>query len=402
MSILTRHEIQQKINNNQLIIEPALDEYQMQPTSIDLRIGWSFYIPYTWKFTDKGRVAVVADYMDYSTTHENFQLIKLKAGQYFEILPGEMILASSLEKVGMSGKLCGVLHARSSASRRGLSIESGLVNPHYSGQLTIPIINQSHHVLKIYPGERLCQMIIHELQTDTSTEEAEKHGLDASKYDQTTPYGLTSKLDSHAEIDILKIGNLDELKKKTITPTPEIEPNTKVEYPYLPADRHFKFVDLNNPWMIEARKAAEERVACSWWPTGAVLVKDNQLIGRGSNAGRFVPLCPRYKNNCPTGTGYELCKNDCLQTSHAEVSSIDDAIALNHNPEGADLYLFGHWWACGDCWSHIIDAKIKNVFLVQDAHLIFTREKRVALMKTIEARLTNNEVIQPVDIHWEI
>ncbi|HCC23568.1 TPA: dCTP deaminase [Candidatus Falkowbacteria bacterium] len=215
MSILTRPAILQKITAQELKIEPELDEYQLQPASIDLRIGWSFYIPYIWKFTDKGRVAVVADYMDYSTTHENFQLVKLKPEQYFEILPGEMILASSLEKVTLSGKLCGVLHARSSASRRGLAIESGVVNPHYSGHLTIPITNQSHHVLKIYPGERLCQMVLHELQTDMSTEDAQMHGLDASKYDSATPYGLTSKLDSHAELDILRSGNLDQLKKKT-------------------------------------------------------------------------------------------------------------------------------------------------------------------------------------------
>ncbi|HCC23567.1 TPA: hypothetical protein DF272_05340 [Candidatus Falkowbacteria bacterium] len=175
-----------------------------------------------------------------------------------------------------------------------------------------------------------------------------------------------------------------------------------VEYPYLPTGRIFHFVPLDDPFMIAAKQAAEDKVACSWWPTGAVLVKEEKIIGRGSNAGRFVPLCPRYKNNCPTGTGYELCLNECQQTSHAEVAAIDDAIALGADPAGADLYLFGHWWACENCWNHIIKFGLKRVFLVENADQIFTREKRIALMKEIELRLAKQENVRPQDIKWII
>jgi len=174
------------------------------------------------------------------------------------------------------------------------------------------------------------------------------------------------------------------------------------QYPHLPIDRKFNFVELYDQWMTEARKASEDRVVCSWWPTGAVLVKDNKIIGRGSNGGRFVPLCPRYLNNCPTGTGYEYCTAECQQTSHAEVSAINDAIALGNSPENADLYLFGHWWACESCWEHIIKHKVKNVFLVRNAHKIFTREKRVQLMEEIKNRLEKKELLRPMDIYWDV
>jgi dCTP deaminase len=216
MSVLSRKKLEKILLEKKLQFEPELDAYQMQPASIDLRIGWSFYIPYTWKFTEKGRVAVVADYLDYSSTHENFQLVKLKPGQYFEILPGESIIASSLEKIILgSGNLIGLLYPRSSSSRRGLKIESGLINPKYQGHLIIPMTNNSHHVIKIYPGERLCQLVFHELSDELTSDEALIHGFQDAKYQNTTPYGLEVKIDKQEEIDLLKQGRIDELKKKT-------------------------------------------------------------------------------------------------------------------------------------------------------------------------------------------
>lgn len=212
MSVLSKEKIQELINKQELAFEPQLDDYQIQPTSVDLRIGWSFYIPYSWKFNDKGRVAVVADYLDYAKTHENFQLIKLKPKQYFEILPGETIIASSLEKISLnSGKHIGWLQPRSSSSRRGLSIESGVINPNYTGHLIIPLTNNSHQVIKIYPGERLCQIVFSPI---SGNENLSDNKESQSKYQNTTPYGLEIKLDPQEELSLLKEGKLDELKKK--------------------------------------------------------------------------------------------------------------------------------------------------------------------------------------------
>ena len=221
MAILSKNQLLDLVNKKELDFSPNLDAYQIQPTSIDLRIGWSFYIPYTWKLTEKGRVALVADYMDYSTTHENFQLIKLRPGQYFEILPGESVIASTLEKVSLKNdSISAMLYPRSSASRRGISIESGVINPHYSGHLIIPLQNTSHHALKVYPGERLCQLVFNQLAAPMSVEDASKHGLGESKYKTATPYGLNAKLDSHEELDMLREGRLDDIKQKYNATTP--------------------------------------------------------------------------------------------------------------------------------------------------------------------------------------
>ena len=102
---------------------------------------------------------------------------------------------------------------------------------------------------------------------------------------------------------------------------------TKIEYPYLPEGREIKFTDLNNQFMQAARLITEQKAACSWWPTGAVIVKNGLIIGMGANSGTFHPICPRVEQNCASGEGYHLCQDPCKQEGHAEITSVNNAIA---------------------------------------------------------------------------
>jgi 2'-deoxynucleoside 5'-phosphate N-hydrolase len=38
---------------------------------------------------------------------------------------------------------------------------------------------------------------------------------------------------------------------------------------------------------------------------------------------------------------------------------------------GADIYLYGHWWACQKCWDTMIAAGIRNVYLLKDSETLF-------------------------------
>lgn len=215
MAILTKNEILNLIKNGSLEFSPALDKYQIQPNSVDLRVGWSFYIPDTWKYNEKGRIAIIADYLDYQNVEEYFKLIKLKPGQFFEILPKETIIISTLEKITLNtGRIAGNLFPRSSALRRGLQINTGVVDCRYNGQLTIPVVNNSNHIIKIYPGERICQLQLFELMSELNEDESKMHGAQEGKYIGSTPYGLEAKVDANEEVDLIKSGNLEDLKNK--------------------------------------------------------------------------------------------------------------------------------------------------------------------------------------------
>lgn len=96
----------------------------------------------------------------------HYDEIKLHPGQYLDVLPGEWVMGFTLEKVHIKDQtLMGVLYPRSSVNRRGLAVDlTGIVDSGYEGRLMIPIHNSTTmQVIRIYPGERICQFSIRTL-----------------------------------------------------------------------------------------------------------------------------------------------------------------------------------------------------------------------------------------------
>lgn len=211
--ILTRHEIQQLIASGGLIFEPGLDQFQNQPHAVDLRLGTTFYLPKTWQITDEGRRILTVDVTQ--SAGDNFEKIELEPGQYFELAPRESIIASTLETMTLvQPDLMGVLYPRSSVNRRGLSVDlTGIVDAHYSGHLMIPIHNRTaSQVIRIYPGERICQIVFQKLTSPLEKSEAMQHGAVPAKYEGAGAGELSSKKDADAEIEKIQSGNLKGLK----------------------------------------------------------------------------------------------------------------------------------------------------------------------------------------------
>ena len=212
--ILTRNEIKDLILAKKLVFEPELDGYQNQPHAVDLRLGTTFYISKMWKLTEKGREILTVDVTE--NAQDTFEKIELQPGQFFELAPGESIIASTLEKVSLhADNLMGILYPRSSINRRGLSVDlTGIVDAHYSGNLMIPIFNKTtNQVIRIYPGERICQLVFQKLVSDLSHKEANLHGKILAKYEGAKADELTLKKDDDLEIELIRKGDLEELKK---------------------------------------------------------------------------------------------------------------------------------------------------------------------------------------------
>jgi len=215
MAVLGKTEIRKAIEDGTISFAPLLDEFQLQPNAVDLRLGWGFYIPKNWHMTETGRVAVRPDHLESGFKKDNFTFIELKPGQYFEVLPGEHVLVSTLENITLlSGDIVAILHPRSSMIRRGLVIESGVVDVFYAGTMIIPIFNGTNHVIRLYPGERCYQLVFERLETALSREEAGKHGVISAKYTGATPDKSAARQDSDEEIVFLKSGNIEGLKER--------------------------------------------------------------------------------------------------------------------------------------------------------------------------------------------
>ncbi|NQV12164.1 dCTP deaminase [Candidatus Uhrbacteria bacterium] len=212
MAILTRTDIKKEISEGRLSFSPPLDQFQMQPHAIDLRLGTKFMIPKSWEITEKGRAAIKVA-IDSESSDSEYEQIDLKPGQYFEILPDEFVIATSLENITLkSPNLMAILFPRTSTNRRGLNLSlSGIIDTGYEGTLIFPIKNETNQVIRIYPGERICQIILQELSGDLTPEEANLHGAQEAKY--TEGSSGSYKLDKQEERDAIIAGELDSLKQ---------------------------------------------------------------------------------------------------------------------------------------------------------------------------------------------
>jgi deoxycytidylate deaminase len=117
--------------------------------------------------------------------------------------------------------------------------------------------------------------------------------------------------------------------------------------------------------------------------TGAVIVRDGKILGRGANQSAIKNsillgwhkkfLCVRKWLKIKSGEKYWLCPGCASYKMHAEPRAVKDAERTHSNISGADLYLYGHWWCCKPCWDSMIGAGIKDVYLVESATDLFKK-----------------------------
>ncbi|MEK7503278.1 MAG: hypothetical protein AAB556_02420 [Patescibacteria group bacterium] len=112
----------------------------------------------------------------------------------------------------------------------------------------------------------------------------------------------------------------------------------------------------------KAEQIAKDNSTCLKLNTGAVIVKNGEIVGMGWNMcspgegvfchGDKVAECARM--NLPSGQGYELCK-----PIHAEVMAV--LSAGMENCKGATLFLSGHYYACWNCESTVRFAGVAEI-----------------------------------------
>ena len=206
MSVLTKKEILEYIENNKINFEPSVDQFQLQAHSVDLRLGYTFIIHKKWKITKNGREASQIGTLKSKQDTHDFEVVELEEGQYFELLPGEHITVSSLEKIKVPNDLMAVLYPRSSVNRRGVSVDlTGIIDAGYEGQLIIPLRNNTSQIIRIYPGERFCQVVFEKLEQEVEIRKSRHHLKDI--------IDIPDKEDN-AEINLILNGKINELKNK--------------------------------------------------------------------------------------------------------------------------------------------------------------------------------------------
>ncbi len=179
MSVITKKQILERVRKGDIVFSPVLDSFQLQEHAVDLRLGFTFLIPKSWHLTTYGREALDITHFDKQNA-EFFDVVELEEGQYFELLPHEYVLVNTLETIKIPGDLMAVLYPRSSTNRKGLSLDlTGIIDSGYEGQLTLPIRNNTNsQVVRLYPGERLCQVVFETLIEPVTPRKSKYHKRD--------------------------------------------------------------------------------------------------------------------------------------------------------------------------------------------------------------------------------
>lgn len=207
MAILTKKQILELVRTGSITFTPNLDSFQLQDHAVDLRLGFTFLVPKIWHMTKQGRESLDTTHFNKEST-QFFDVIELEKGQFFDLLPQEHILVSTLESIKVPNNLMAVLYPRSSTNRKGLSLDmTGIIDSGYEGQLTLPIRNNtSSQTVRLFPGERLCQIVFETLAE--SIENPRK-----SKYHQRDIIEGIAR-EKQTEAALVLEGKIEELKER--------------------------------------------------------------------------------------------------------------------------------------------------------------------------------------------
>ena len=121
--ILSDKTIEKLLAEGSLAIEP-LEPEQIQPASVDIRLGDTFGIV---EDTPSGIVGL-EDEIAYKT---------IRTDRYI-LLPGQFVLATTMEYVRLGADLTAFVEGRSSLGRMGLFVQNaGWVDPGFEGEITL-------------------------------------------------------------------------------------------------------------------------------------------------------------------------------------------------------------------------------------------------------------------------
>ena len=179
--ILSDADILDRLADGDLVIEPlAVGDQQVQPASVDLRLGERFLefqrtnIP----CIHPTEADEVGEYVTETTVAE---------GDEFILHPGDFVLGTTTERVEIPDDLVAHVEGRSSLGRLAIVVHAtaGLCDPGYHGQITLELSNLGTAPVALSPGMRVSQLTFTELKTPADRPYGSERG---SKYqDQDGP-----------------------------------------------------------------------------------------------------------------------------------------------------------------------------------------------------------------------
>ena len=150
--ILSDKTIMKMLEEGTLVIAPLI-EGQIQPASVDVRLGDTF--------------SVVEDSSSGKITLENEIKYKTNKSDTYLLLPGQFVLATTMEYFALPNNLTAFVEGRSSLGRMGLFIQNaGWVDPGFKGEITLELYNANRCAIELKAGRRVGQLVFAEMDQE--------------------------------------------------------------------------------------------------------------------------------------------------------------------------------------------------------------------------------------------
>lgn len=149
-----------------IVITPLLDaEDQLGATGVDLRLGKQFIL-------FKGHLHGSLNPNELGGRESDLKLyqeeIVIPLFEKIVLHPGQLLIGSTLEYVGIPCNLEAQVEGRSSWARLGLLIATATtVHPNFRGVITLELTNHGTIPLELYPGLKIAQIIFHTTESRT-------------------------------------------------------------------------------------------------------------------------------------------------------------------------------------------------------------------------------------------
>lgn len=143
--ILSDQTIIKMLKEHSLVIDPV-KEGQIQPASVDIRLGRTF--------------SIVEDSPSGIITMSNKITYKTIEADKYVLLPGQFVLATTMEYFALPDNLTAFVEGRSSLGRMGLFIQNaGWVDPGFEGEITLELFNANRCAIELEAGRRVGQLV---------------------------------------------------------------------------------------------------------------------------------------------------------------------------------------------------------------------------------------------------
>lgn len=143
--ILSDRTIQKMLAERSLVVEPIEPE-QIQPASIDIRLGNTF--------------AIVEDSPSGIIQMDKEIKYKTIVSDSYILLPNQFVLGTTLEYFELPDDLTAFVEGRSSLGRMGLFIQNaGWVDPGFKGEITLELYNANRCAIELKAGRRVGQLV---------------------------------------------------------------------------------------------------------------------------------------------------------------------------------------------------------------------------------------------------